>query len=513
MKQTVTRFNLANPDMNKEFLAIYGGEESFKAHMPLFYEAYLKTKAAHDKGIDLDYPTFHTVAESERNTFVDGLDVDWIWYDRETGILTVSVSAALTKKASRIEQDVLVVVDSVIIYSGNSSDVNTNQVYQEIKIPVRSKLSADPREVNVNYMVVWQDADLGLLRGEKMTSLREIVPIDVIDHYDVRFPISAKNEDVHIGYGREPKDFAHIDRNYPVVNVDDGIKAFLDVDATVEFSKGDERFEGIDPTTFDLRLKGPGMIQYQTTGRMDDIRKRFTAMTDGFTFTLDNDWMDMIPRSMLNLNTALDILMRVEFDLESGSKGELIMSSQVEKSQAGVCKLQKIRIYMGCLAANSQIYMADGSRKSIQDIKIGDAVKTADGTDVVRNTWHGIEERPLVCLETELGKLICTDTHPVKSGRGWLRVCDINAADVLIGADGRKLEITGLYPVECAEVYNLDVDGNCFISDGILVGDMGMQNDLKYENEKEQALFEESIAGIRAESEAANKYFRTGKWS
>ncbi|HRR77934.1 MAG TPA: hypothetical protein P5191_14175 [Ruminococcus sp.] len=69
--------------MNKEFLDIYGDEESFKAHMPLFYEAYLKTKATHEKGMDLDYPTFQTVAESERNTFVDGLDVDWILYTRD----------------------------------------------------------------------------------------------------------------------------------------------------------------------------------------------------------------------------------------------------------------------------------------------------------------------------------------------------------------------------------------------------------------------------------------------
>jgi hypothetical protein len=88
----------------------------------------------------------------------------------------------------------------------------------------------------------------------------------------------------------------------------------------------------------------------------------------------------------------------------------------------------------GCMVAGTKIQMGDGSLKSIDDIIVGDHVKTMSGSKAVTATWTPdtlVEGRP-ECFEVEFedgSKYICSEQHQFMRKGEWVEVTELSAGD------------------------------------------------------------------------------------
>jgi hypothetical protein len=146
-----------------------------------------------------------------------------------------------------------------------------------------------------------------------------------------------------------------------------------------------------------------------------------------------------------------------------------------------------------CFIAGTLVTMADGSKKSIEDVNIGDQVLGADGqiNNVEEIILHDIKERSLYSFNG--GSFFVTAEHPFMTEQGWKAIdpeltINLNAdfvaehgkPNVLMVGDKLVLETGEMMLLETIEsrdrypvkmpVYNLRVDGNStYYADGYLV--------------------------------------------
>lgn len=154
-----------------------------------------------------------------------------------------------------------------------------------------------------------------------------------------------------------------------------------------------------------------------------------------------------------------------------------------------------IAIMYGCMAPETEITMADGSRKQICRMNIGDMVVGRNGEGMkVTNIWCGPEMDTMLSVQAEglQEGIFLTKSHPVltKGPDGtekWKRAGTCNVGDKVLTRTSRGeevylaiIEITEREP--CAEVYNLELqpvnggtEGTMYCN-GILTGDNRMQN-------------------------------------
>ena len=146
-------------------------------------------------------------------------------------------------------------------------------------------------------------------------------------------------------------------------------------------------------------------------------------------------------------------------------------------------RLYPIALMWGCLAEDTQICMADGSKKRISEISIGEMImQPEDGRPVkVQNIWKGMEEA-LILIRTEEGDVVrMTKEHPVYQGNGFIRAGELKPGDTVYGEAGRKLTVAaaGTAPYG-GFVYSLELEhgggGGRMLANGIVVGDFGVQN-------------------------------------
>lgn len=90
----------------------------------------------------------------------------------------------------------------------------------------------------------------------------------------------------------------------------------------------------------------------------------------------------------------------------------------------------------GCLVGGTQIRMSDGSLKSVENIEIGDAVITIDGSQPVTHIWNPetLDDGFPECYEVEFDdghKVICSDEHSFIIGDRWVAAKEISVGDVV----------------------------------------------------------------------------------
>ncbi|WP_375504208.1 polymorphic toxin-type HINT domain-containing protein [uncultured Jatrophihabitans sp.] len=114
--------------------------------------------------------------------------------------------------------------------------------------------------------------------------------------------------------------------------------------------------------------------------------------------------------------------------------------------------------------AGTQVLLADGTAKAIEDIKVGDEVVAADPETgathpkpVVETYVHDDVETWLV--ETSTGTVRSTAEHPFwVDGRGWTPVRKLQPDGKLVDADGVRVELVAVTPTgETATVHNFHV--------------------------------------------------------
>jgi hypothetical protein len=120
---------------------------------------------------------------------------------------------------------------------------------------------------------------------------------------------------------------------------------------------------------------------------------------------------------------------------------------------------------------NTPVLMADGSRKPIKDVQLGDRVLATDPTTgrmearEVTDVRSHASQRTLVELtigtDTGAGTVVATDEHPfwVASDKRWSNAIDLKPGHNLATADNRDATITGTRTwSETRRVYNLTID-------------------------------------------------------
>jgi len=138
-----------------------------------------------------------------------------------------------------------------------------------------------------------------------------------------------------------------------------------------------------------------------------------------------------------------------------------------------------------CFTANTLVTMADGSKKDIQNVKIGDILK-GESTDNTVLGFHQpkLEDKKLYSFNG--GRYFVTAEHPFKTIDGWksinptltdkenigITVTELKVGDTLITEDGNVLlkTIDSKNDKVDTQLYNFKLDGDhTYYADGYLV--------------------------------------------
>ena len=128
----------------------------------------------------------------------------------------------------------------------------------------------------------------------------------------------------------------------------------------------------------------------------------------------------------------------------------------------------------GCFLAGTQITMADGTKKLIEEIKLGDVVLAFDEETgemkpdkVVQIFEHNKEDKYLIINE----HMRVTPIHRVLSKGEWIEIGKLNVGDTLTDANGKDVEIESIEFInEPVNIYNFEVNPyHTYVADGFIV--------------------------------------------
>ena len=142
--------------------------------------------------------------------------------------------------------------------------------------------------------------------------------------------------------------------------------------------------------------------------------------------------------------------------------------------------IAKVDIYYpsgggGCFLSGTPILMADGTKKSIEKIKIGDRVLAFDEEsgdlkeDVVKEFFvHTTHDYLLIN-----NYLRVTKNHPVFSNGEWVEIGILKVGDTLTGSQGKPIKISSIREINHPDIdipiYNLEVNPyHTYIAGGII---------------------------------------------
>ena len=152
-------------------------------------------------------------------------------------------------------------------------------------------------------------------------------------------------------------------------------------------------------------------------------------------------------------------------------------------------KLPRTAVYFSCVAEGTEITLADGLRKKVEDVNALDRLLAhRDGTVLsVKSTLIGVEDIPMVRLVTGGGHdLLLTEGHPVVTASGVRLARYLEVGDLVETLDGPSPLISVTREMFGGNVHNFNVgtehekmaigkNDTTFFANGILVGDNEMQ--------------------------------------
>jgi len=168
-----------------------------------------------------------------------------------------------------------------------------------------------------------------------------------------------------------------------------------------------------------------------------------------------------------------------------------------------------ITVLQGCVASGTKITMADGSFKAIETIK-GDGsewLRINPGKDklAVMGLADGVETKPMVRITDDAGhSVLVTGMHPIVTGRGMIPAKRVKVGDTVTTEKGNA-QVRRIERVHFSgKVWNLtygppSVIGegkSTFFANGILIGDLAMQQRMNDEARKTPPTKEEVLSEL-----------------
>ena len=128
----------------------------------------------------------------------------------------------------------------------------------------------------------------------------------------------------------------------------------------------------------------------------------------------------------------------------------------------------------GCFAENTKILMSDGSRKNIEDVKIGDYILTRKNErdqKLVKAKVMGTHKAEVDGYLIFNGQLKITPNHILFANGDWQPAGDIQIGDTLADADGKIIAVDSIeWQQGKFSVYNLTIENqHSFFADNIWV--------------------------------------------
>lgn len=217
---------------------------------------------------------------------------------------------------------------------------------------------------------------------------------------------------------------------------------------------------------------GKGYIMYPCSPKVN-------ASDSDISYEFCDKWSGTKLSDCFNLHSAnANILYKLAISAmnQSGDTITIVITNDeiiTRGETAGtIIKIGPIKCYLDCLAKGTQISMADGSTKLIENICKGDLVKTKDGGSASVREVIMQEECQVVDLILRSGrKLVLTDGHAVYTKDGVYPVSRLKRGQEVVTEDGTDMidEIVP-YCERTYDVYTLHLDGGEWLfANGVVV--------------------------------------------
>ncbi|MDR0912391.1 MAG: hypothetical protein LBM96_07325 [Methanobrevibacter sp.] len=361
----------------------------------------------------------------------------------------------------------------------SSSEKAKEYRYNPLEVVATFSWSEDGNSLNALIKTVFTDQyseNESIIKSIDVLSPRAKNKIETIMLYD-RSPYSGETPDYV---------YTHVvssDRTFAKLHVP--FEGKLEV---IDNFKIDEVVK-VDPDNLELNLilEQGGKAEYNNS---KGIIPQFKIDSGGQTLSwvFDDDWNCNLDLTRFKTATIVDFACKFVIKVSDRSGGgysyePIIMINSVENNPYPVSytsEIEKISIRWGCMAKSTEIELEDGSHKLVENIVVGDKIKTEKGFSIVKDVIIG-HEKELVHLSTVNGEFIeITNGHVVKTLRGYVSAENLTAADVLVTKNG-DFQVKDLFlKAYDDKVYSLELDSSSGIySNGILTGDFLMQNSYK----------------------------------
>lgn len=425
--------------------------------------------------------------DAAENTYMDIMAA----WKREEDVFSAQFISFMEEKPAAILGIELYDKDSGLMI-GNDF-INSENIYMLEGIAHFQHIIPKKKKAQVRQKVhfMWLEPDGTVKTGEREQDF-EFLEDQIVDATTVSAPRAKNNKQTIVLYGREPFAGEVEDYKYKDNHQKDGkVKAILPVQGEVVFH---DDFE-IKEVCFDSQ-NAPVLQLLFTTGDSPvlyggDYQKAFRIEGQKLYFEFDEDWNTEIDVHRFQASTVMNL--HLVFKVTVLWKGlpytlSIIVESleQTNADTPTTAVIEPISIRWGCLGKDTAVTMADGVRKKISDIQIGDIVRTSNGGGKVTDIYKGYEEE-IVCLETTgTNRLFVTDSHPVRTPSGMTPVRRLCAADSILMENGVYEPLATLSKLPYKDMtYNLALEGeHTFYANGILVGDFEAQNSISNEDHR-----------------------------
>jgi hypothetical protein len=473
----------------------------------------LKGKAILRSDSSNSKPTLLELSDIKPFEFHDYFAIrDYILIDDDT--LQISVETSYIEKQLKFEFVAQLYEKNSNKFIGSVELPTLENTHGEIVYQYISVNEFNPKDASlvIKATVTHASKDVSTLYAS-----RDFLVDSTVDIHPVYKHIYPKKEPTTVFFGDSPwggvspTSYAH-DPNNIVISLYRVPEQSGDSDYVCNYGKeGDQPFlavpakgvigfdKGVDPKGFysdpETEKYGPyALISPKDGGGKAVTSTKFSSIINGsdFQYEIDTNWGIAIeqPGWLEIFHYDFDLQFWVKYTFGNCEQYfQLTVSNTVlSENRPGHINFQilPLSIMWGCLAKGTRIQTPNGD-VLIEDLKIGDFVTTSSNSENVkksvqiRNVWHGKEDElvKLTITSHENEKiLLLTKHHPVFSKGIVLRADTIKVGDVLDIEDGKTAEVIKVETESYNdEVYNFSLeDSSTFFAEGVLVGDMSIQN-------------------------------------
>ncbi len=508
--------DLTEPEQREELRRHLGGEE-FREKFPLFFSALDKAgmQVKSDQPVD-------GVKSTPGNTVM----VDYLIYSPKSRTLSAHVLGFFPDYVTGTGQMQVKGQDGSILEQNTISIKNERFISSQfswenfdLKPHLNEMLSAWFEVVTVNGKGALESGTFQYqIEGCELAST-------IVDHIQVSDPIHKDDPDhqVVVLLARRwsnvlaqssfyDYDYQNVSRLLPGQR--DNV--FLDFSGSAVFSDSSKVFKGFKEDTCDFRLYSDReFVDYDMENYEDFLRHCFQKREGGFQWNLNYaasdpgeppekkkleniNWHKLLPTAFLNADVNFyfhgHFIYGTEGDPSSDEESCFLLSSTLSEDENYKKKMPHICFYVGCLGPDTQVSMADGTKKAIHRVKQGEPVKApGNKTAYVKDLVTGKEDKDLFGLRVngQEGYTVITGSHVLRTRRGQLPVSRLGMDDELLAEDGSWHLLEELFPVKGGDIYNLLLEEpGEFYADGLCVGDYGVQNTYIYREPKPEVSVE-----------------------